>query len=449
MKPLNLHSVKQQWVQPMGIAPLVVFRMVFFGLVSLGAIRFLLSGWIEELYPSDAFYFKFYGLGWVPDIHADQMYMLFVVCAIAALGAAFGLFYKLNAAVTFGAFFLYETTDATHYLNHYYLVLLLAFLMIFLPANRAFALDVKWRKQTAVQTVPGYVIQILRVQLVCVYFFAGLAKLNADWLVNHMPLAVWLPSKADLPIIGNWLALPLAAKLFSYGGALYDLSIGFLLWNKKTRPFAYLAVLVFHTMVGLLFNIGLFPWIMILCTLIFFSPSWHESKLKKVGYTPVGHHWSPRLPRLTQWAVVGFIAIQLVLPLRHMVYPGNLLWHEQGYRFGWRVMLVEKSGQAVFTVYNQQGVLLGEVDNQAYLSPYQEKQMAIQPDLILQYVHFLKDTLASQYQLGDLQIKCNSQVALNGRSAQALIDDSVDLTQEEEGWSNKSWVLPLKETSHD
>ena len=183
--------------------------------------------------------------------------------------------------------------------------------------------------------------------------------------------------------------------------------------------------------------------------MIFFSPSWHESKLKKVGYIPSGLNWSPRLPRLSQWAVIGFIAIQLVLPLRHIIYPGNLLWHEQGYRFGWRVMLVEKSGQAVFTVYNHQGVLLGEVDNQAYLSPYQEKQMAIQPDLILQYAHFLKDTLASQYQLGDLQIKCNSQVALNGRSAQALIDDSVDLTQEEEGWSNKSWVLPLKETSHD
>ncbi len=82
MKPLNLHSVKQQWVQPMGIAPLVVFRIVFFGLVSLGAIRFLLSGWIDELYPSGAFYFKFYGLEWVPDIHADQMYLLFVVCLL-------------------------------------------------------------------------------------------------------------------------------------------------------------------------------------------------------------------------------------------------------------------------------------------------------------------------------------------------------------------------------
>ena len=39
--------------------------------------------------------------------------------------------------------------------------------------------------------------------------------------------------------------------------------------------------------------------------------------------------------------VVLFLGIQFLLPLRHLLYPGNVNWTEEGFRFAWRVMLVE------------------------------------------------------------------------------------------------------------
>ncbi|NJL75836.1 MAG: HTTM domain-containing protein [Saprospiraceae bacterium] len=86
-----------------------------------------------------------------------------------------------------------------------------------------------------------------------------------------MPLAIWLPTKADFPILGSLFAQPLTAHLFSWFGAIYDLTIPFFLLNTYTRPFAYIAVITFHVLTKMLFNIGLFPWIMIFSTLIFFS----------------------------------------------------------------------------------------------------------------------------------------------------------------------------------
>ncbi len=43
------------------------------------------------------------------------------------------------------------------------------------------------------------------------------------------------------------------AYAFSWLGCLYDLSIPFLLLYRKTRPFAYAAVIIFHILTAILF----------------------------------------------------------------------------------------------------------------------------------------------------------------------------------------------------
>jgi hypothetical protein len=37
-----------------------------------------------------------------------------------------------------------------------------------------------------------------------------------------------------------------------------------------------------------------------------------------------------------------FIAFQLLFPFRYLCYPNELFWTEEGFRFSWRVMLMEK-----------------------------------------------------------------------------------------------------------
>lgn len=439
-------KLKAYLASEVSIAPLISFRVLFYGLFLFGAIRFIASGWINKLYTDNSFYFKFFGLSWVPNIDSHTMLCIYIIIAISSLCCLLGFFYRISAIITFIGFFFYEFTDATNYLNHYYLVLLLLFLLIFLPANRALSLDVRYRGLKSFGRIPRFMVLILQFQLVCVYFFAGLAKLHVDWMINFMPMAVWLPSKADLPLIGPLLAKPFTAALFSYGGAIYDLSIAFFLLYKRTRVVAYIFVLGFHLMVGLLFNIGLFPWIMILSTTIFFSGKKHTKILSKIGFNP--NKDSTFIIKRKQLVTVSlslYILVQLILPIRHLFYPGNVLWHEQGYRFSWRVMLVEKSGVASFNIFDQADNFLGEVNNSKYLSPYQEKQMAIQPDFILQYAHYLKNQLEEEYEIKDLKVKCDCFVALNGRSSQRLIDPEKDLSQEVDSWAAKEWIISLKE----
>ncbi len=123
-------------------------------------------------------------------------------------------------------------------------------------------------------------------QIFCVYslFLCGFGQNKfSDWLLNAMPLLkIWLPAHNDLPIIGFLFNYGWIPFVFSWVGCLYDLSIPFLLWNRK-YPTVCFAVVVFHSLTALLFPIGMFPYIMIVTALIFFSGEFHQKSLIEPG----------------------------------------------------------------------------------------------------------------------------------------------------------------------
>lgn len=86
----------------------------------------------------------------------------------------------------------------------------------------------------------------------------------------------------------------------------------------------------------------------------------------------------------------------------------------------WRVMLMEKAGSAEFTIIDSHGKKV-IVDNKEFLTPLQEKMMATQPDMILQYAHILHDHYA-KHGLESPQVYVDSYVALNGRLGKPLIE---------------------------
>lgn len=448
MIPINAY---RDWLTaPRRIAPLVTFRILFGGLMATGAFRFMASGWIERLYAEPDFFFKFYGFEWISPLSATGMYAVYALIGLSAVGIMLGLFYRWSTLIFWLSFTYTELLDVTNYLNHYYLVVLLGFLLIFLPANRRFSLDV-WRQPSLKQDfVPAWSIYALMLQLGIVYFFAGLAKLNPDWLFHAMPLAVWLPTKADFPVLGSLFAQPWTAFAFSWAGAFYDLTIVFFLLNRRTRPFAYAAVVVFHVLTKLLFNIGLFPFIMIFNTLIFFSAEAHERWLNRIGYNHSNrdnktYEYPKTQMSLLRIGLLVYFGLQFLLPLRHLAYPGNVLWTEEGYRFSWRVMLVEKVGQATFTVRNPQSGRQTEVDNAAFLTPYQEKQMSIQPDLILQYARHIAEVYQQQYGIENPEVTVDCFVALNGRTSHRLIAPDINLASVKDSFYPKPWILPFEE----
>ncbi len=437
----------------------------------VSVLRFILRGWVTELYVEPGFYFTFYGFEWVKPLGPAGMNLVFAVMALTALGICLGAFYRISAPLFFLTFTYVELLDKTNYLNHYYFVSLVAFLLVLVPAHRYRSLDILIWPSLKQEKVPRWTIGLFRLQLGMVYFFAGVAKLNSDWLLRAMPLKIWLPAQSHLPVIGGILKFKWAAYLFSWGGALYDLVVPFALSWKKTRWLAYIAVIGFHAITSLLFPIGMFPLIMILSTLIFFSEEFHREvpgrlirlagKEKRNGEATWEETISggesggtsplrsdeispPRIGQKIKLAFIGaFLLIQLLLPFRYLLYPGQLFWTEQGYRFSWRVMLMEKAGTATFYIRDPETGRESEVDNAQFLTPNQEKMMSTQPDMILQYAHYL----AEKYEERGINqpfVRAEVFVTLNGSGSRPFIDPQVNLAEVEESWGNKTWILPFE-----
>lgn len=432
-----------RFYRPVSIAPLVTFRILLGALMAFGALRTMAMGWVEKLYTEPALFFKFYGFDWVKPLDGPLMYGVFSTIAISAFLVMLGLFYRV-AIVTFFLVFTYvELIDATNYLNHYYLVCLVSFLLIFLPANRAFSLDVLRKPHLKITKIPFWMTGILMLQLTIVYTCAGIAKINPDWLFRAMPLGIWLPEHTDLPVLGYFFQFKWTAYILSWAGAFYDLTIAFFLMNRRTRPFAFFMVMVFHVLTSLLFNIGLFPLIMISAALIFFPGTVHEKWLGRIGYCPdVGRVYRKETTRKFLMPALGvFMLLQLLLPFRHLLYPGDTMWTEEGYRFSWRVMLVEKSGHVTFHVRDAVTERQTEIVNGNYLTLFQEKQMSIQPDFILQFAHFLKEEYQTRHGFVDPVITVDAHVAINGRTSRRFIDPEVNLAAIEDDLLPKSWIL--------
>lgn len=433
-------------------------------------IRFIVKGWVYSHLIAPKLHFTYFGFSWVKPLPEPVMYLVFGLMLLACVGIILGLFYRVSAITFFLTFTYTELIDITYYLNHYYFVSLVAFLLIFVPANRAYSLDV-WRKPTLKQSLaPAWTIGIFKLQLAIVYFYAGVAKLNHDWLINAMPLTLWLPAKTSLPIIGFIFKYKITAYIFSWAGMLFDTFIvGFLLW-PKTRILAYLAVVTFHALTALLFQIGVFPLVMSCSVLIFFSAKFHQRLLnwlnttlallnsggsfftsrknsdKSVSDTHIkGESRTFNKRSLTTTLLILFFAFQLLFPWRYLLYRGNIFWTEEGYRFSWRVMLMEKAGTATFYVKDAKTGREGVVPNRKFLNDVQEKQMAMQPDLILQYAHFLRDYYATQG-VANPSVRAKVEVTMNARPSKLLIDPQVDLSKIEDGWRKKSWILKFKES---
>jgi len=422
-----------KWLrQPTSILPLVIFRVIFGVLMFFSTLRFILKGWIHEFYIAPEFHFTYLGFEWVRPLPSIGMYIVFGALLVLTVCITVGFFYRFSMISFFLLFTYIELLDKTYYLNHYYFISLLSFLLIWLPLHRAYSIDVWRNPESQLMEVPRWATAAIQLQVGIVYFFAGIAKLKPHWLFDAMPLTIWLRASVDFPLLGQFFDESWVHYGMSWAGAAYDLTIPFLLLWSRTRPLAYIGVIGFHVMTALLFPIGVFPWMMIAVTLIFFSGEQYEWFFRHFQMQPRREQALAEKPHplpLSRW-VLGVIAIffvvQILVPLRHWLYPGDVMWTEEGYRFSWNVMLAEKSGFALFRI--QDGEREWLVFPNEYLTPQQEHQMSFQPDMILQFAHFLETEFAKQGQ-DDVRITVDSYVSLNGSSSQRLVHSDVDLTQ--------------------
>ncbi len=441
--------------EPIPAASAAAFRIAF-GLVGIIAvIRFAANGWISELYLETTHHFSYVGFGWVHAWPAWGMYLHFALLGLASLGVALGYRYRLSIVAFFLLFTYVELIDQTTYLNHYYLVSLISLLMIFLPLGRVASLDARRAAGGTDPAVPRATLWVLRAQVGLVYVFAGIAKLNPDWLFHAEPLRIWLYQSADTPLIGLFAREPWTPYAMSWAGACFDLTIvGWLLW-KRSRPYAYAVLVAFHLATWLLFPaIGVFPWIMIGASLIFFEPDWPARlarRLRGLFRSLPDPHPVPARPAearslslpLRGVFLLGavFLALQVFAPLRHLAYPGNVQWTEEGYRFSWRVLVTEKTGLVRFRVTSSASNGERSAHPEDYLTPLQVERMAYQPDMILATAHLIRDDFIGRGH-DRVEVRADAFVTYNGRPAARLIDPRADLASIDAGIGPKRWLLP-------
>jgi len=414
-------------------------------------LRFIAYGWIDDFFVTPKFHFKYWLFEWVEPLSSPLMHGLFWLLLLLSLCVAVGFWFRLSASLFLLGFAYLQLLDVATYLNHYYLVLLLGALLALSPAAQAYSFDAR-RGAGSVDRVPRLWLVLLRFQVGIVYTFAGLAKATPDWLLHGQPLNIWLAARTDLPLLGPIFIQPWAPTLMSWAGFLFDTTIVWWLLWPRARPYAYAVVIGFHLMTRLLFPIGMFPVIMTLAALVFFPPDWPRrvlalwsrgrSMLRAHALTERESHGGAGAPRVSGWALVFFAAYclaQLLLPLRSLAYGGDVLWHEQGMRFSWRVMVREKNGSVTFHVRRKDTGHVWQVSAKRWLTRQQESEMASQPDLILQFAHFLRDDFETRG-MGPVEVRVEALVSLNGRPSAVMVDPEVDLAITRDGLAKAHWI---------
>lgn len=438
----------RQLFRPVDISFLVFFR-ISFAVIALWHIwRLWTTGAISYYYIEPPFHFTFNGFSWVKPWTGNGMYWHFGIMAVLAFGIMIGACYRL-CAVLFCVGFVYEfLLEKGLYQNHYYLLCLISAFMIFLPAHRYASVDACLRPSLRTRLVPAWTLWLLRAQLSIVYFYGGLAKVNADW-VRGQPVRLGLAERADMPFVGHYFTEEWMVQFFVWGGLLFDLLIvPALLWSR-TRILAYLVALAFHLINSVMWQIGVFPWFMILATLIFFPPDFpRRIILTRRTRLPDEPYDGPPLSQKQRWivGVLGiYMAIQLLVPFRHYLYPGDVSWTEEGHRFAWHMMLRGKSAAIRFYGTDRVSRRTAPIPVRPFLTERQIEKLGKEPDMILEFSHFLADELARRGH-EDIEIRALVLVSLNGRKAQLFIDPMIDLLAEKRGlWRRYPWIVPLKE----
>jgi vitamin K-dependent gamma-carboxylase len=451
--------------RPVDGAWLAAFRILYGVTLCISMLRFIGYGWVDRLFVAPSFHFKYWGFGWVAPLPGPYMHALFWALAGLALAIALGLWFRW-AALAFALGLSYvQLIDVSTYLNHYYLAALLAWLLAASPAARLWSLDA-WRLRTrslrsgvdprAGQVAAGW-LYLFRFQVGLVYVFAGLAKAQSDWLVYAQPLRIWLGAKTELPVLGPLLTIDGVPLLMSWAGFLFDTTIVLWLSFARTRRFAYAVLVVFHIVTRVLLPIGMFPVIMTASALVFFPPSWPRpwvSRLRswvggrdaglRLALEPACNEVLPpasRSGKLGALLGIGYCLVQLALPLRFLAYGGNVLWHEQGMRLSWRVMLRAKGGNTTFLVRDTRTGRRWEINPREYLTEMQQSEMSSQPDLIAQLARHIHRDL-EQRGLGPVEVRADARASLNGRRSQPLLDARVDLASVDDSPWPANWVLP-------
>ena len=442
---------------PADTASLVLVRVVFGLLMFWTIISDFYSGWVTELYVKPQFHFQYEWFQWVKPFPEELMYLLFGLMAVLSLMIGFGLFYRIATILFFLGYTYIFLIESTTYNNHFYLICLLSFMLILAPLHRSWSMDVLRGSVEHTDSLPVLWLWIFRLHMGIVYFYGGIAKLDSDWL-SGLATRKLMEEANRGTFLEPLIKYDFTSYFYAWSGMLFDLFIPFLMLWKKTRNLAFVSAIVFHFNNNFVFTIGIFPIFALTLTMIYYEAGFPRKLVPRKIKNWISREYRKRL-RYQEGTMTSdyvkvhhpvllillgiYFMIQLLVPFRHLAYPGWTTWHEEGHHFAWRMMLRQKTSIAQFNVTHP---VTGEqryADPADYLNIVQLRAMG-KPRIMLQFAHHL-DQLVKNNAGFDPVITAKYQISLNGREPRALVDPAKDLSEIPVFEPAYRWVIPFGE----
>lgn len=429
--------MRLQFFKPIDNAPLIIFR-IFFGLLlaieSFGAIA---TGWVKRVFIDPEFTFSHIGLEWLQPLPGNGMYYYYVLMGVLGILIMLGYRYTISLlAFTIlwsGVYFMQKSS----YNNHYYLLILVSIIMLFLPANKYASLDAKNNPEIRSLSMPQWCSWVMIGQIFIMYFFAALAKLYPDWLDGTFPKILFehSPFQSLKPLLNHH-----SFHLFiAYSGIAFDLLIIPLFLYKKTRTIAFISALFFHLFNAIFLQIGIFPFFALTFIVFCYPPdSIRKLFFKKKPLLELTTE-SYRSRPLLIWFFIPYFIIQLILPIRHWFIPNDVLWTEDGHRLSWRMMLRTRNANLQYRIIDKDTDTLIPYNYRKRLTPKQQRFVAANPDGIWQMAQIIKKEFNEKGQ--DIAIYADVQLSINGGTYYTFIDPNVDLASAKWNYfGHDNWV---------
>ncbi|MEZ4857541.1 MAG: HTTM domain-containing protein [Flavobacteriaceae bacterium] len=423
---------------------LSLWRIAFGLLISIEAFGAIATGWVRKTLVEPQFTFNFIGFDFLQPLPGNGMYFYFLLMGCFGILVMLGYRYRWAMAAYALMWTCVYLMQKSSYNNHYYLMMLLCWIMVFFPANRYLSLDAKYIPNFKKFSMPQWVSVVFIAQIGIVFTYASIAKMYPQWMDGSVP-AMFMKGKKDYWLIGEWLQLEWVHYSIAYVGILFDLLIVPLFLWKRTRVIAFGLSLFFHLFNSIVFQVGIFPYMSIAFAFFFFSSETliKRFKLKRPVYTALEISY-PKFKPLGITLFTIYFLFQLGLPLRHWFFKDDVLWTEEGHRLSWRMMLRSRSGQLLFWAENKTTC---QRDNYPYLpllSSDQIKSVRNKPDFIWQMAQRIKKIEAEKG--NDVAVYVTCKVKINSGKYHTFIDPNIDIAvQKWNPFKHHDWILPSPE----
>ena len=312
--------------------------------------------------------------------------------------------------------------------------------------------------ESGTEVIPYWQLFLFQFLVFLVYFYGGLAKINYDWLFLQQPPRFFIDANTSSALLHG----DAAVYYIAYGGIIFDLVIGFLLWNRRTFLLAAIGTIIFNISNHYIFNmgeggsIGVFPLAMTFANFLFIDTVWLRRFLARWGLDNLGRKSSEMkkagtqseffpIHALTRNLVILFVVVQLLLPFRYLLVSKDVAWTGQASFFSWRMKILTKEVKVKFYARRKLEDVPEEVNIGRIINTLQISYMAQNADMIYKFSQYLRKDFRKKWGIDPI-ITASIQVGLNGRPMQAFIDPNTNLAQVNYSpWKRPDWVLEMKE----